>query len=178
MKNVFLTGDTHYGHKGIILHCARPFANTEEMDEEQIDSCNATVGRNDVLIHCGDFCWKASKAGHFRQRLKVRELHMLRGNHDAASLRKHVSTFDYMLFRKIGERHFHFAHFPLESWDHGAYHLHGHSHGRMRPLAGRLDVGVDVAYKRFGRYRPFSLEEVLEMLLEIESIPRDIQFGV
>jgi hypothetical protein len=27
-----------------------------------------------------------------------------------------------------------------------------------------MDVGVDAAYKRFGEYRPFSLDEVLKIM--------------
>ena len=29
---VFFTADLHFGHANIIRHCARPFADVEEMD--------------------------------------------------------------------------------------------------------------------------------------------------
>lgn len=39
------------------------------------------------------------------------------------------------------------CHYPMASWDrshYGSWHLHGHSHGGMPPIPGRLDVGWDV----------------------------------
>ena len=38
----------------------------------------------------------------------------------------------------------------------GAVNLHGHSHGRMKPLPRQFDVGVDVR-----GYRPVTLAELL-----------------
>jgi calcineurin-like phosphoesterase family protein len=39
----------------------------------------------------------------------------------------------------------------------GGIHLYGHSHGRLSPLAGSLDVGVDV-----WNFKPISKNFVLE----------------
>jgi calcineurin-like phosphoesterase family protein len=49
----------------------------------------------------------------------------------------------------------------MAQWDgrhHGAYHLHGHSHGTHHAEGAILDVGVDCH-----DYRPLSLEEVLAL---------------
>ena len=38
------------------------------------------------------------------------------------------------------------CHYPLRSWNlmgKGALQLHGHSHGRLKPMARQVDVGVD-----------------------------------
>jgi len=148
------------------------FASINEMDDHLIDETNRVVKPMDTLIHAGDFCWRAGRAGHYRARLKVRQIHLSQGNHDANSLEKHVSSMDRIIFRKFHpERHFHIQHYPCLSWrkmQHGGFHAYGHSHGlfedRLNTLwPGRqaMDVGVDHAYRLTGEWRPLSLEEVL-----------------
>lgn len=53
----------------------------------------------------------------------------------------------------------------------GSIQLYGHSHGtsekalnELFPGRRALDVGVDNAYKVLGQYRPFSLDEVLQVI--------------
>ena len=51
------------------------------------------------------------------------------------------------------------CHYPFRSWNgqhRGAINLHGHSHGRMKPLPRQFDVGVDVR-----GYRPVTLAQLL-----------------
>ncbi len=178
MKEIFVTADTHFGHEAILRHMPErgdEFRDIDEMDTAFIDAINHYVKPDDVLYHLGDFCWRAGRAGHYRARLNVREIHIARGNHDAPSLRKHVSSLDWMLFRKFiisgGVCHFHMQHFPLVSWrkqQHGGYGLYGHSHGLFEdklntffPGRQAMDVGLDRAYALTGEFKPFSLEECL-----------------
>lgn len=174
MPDVYFTSDTHFGHEAILKHMperGRCFASIEEMDDHLIDEINRVVGKDDVLYHLGDFAWRAGRVGHYRQRLDVRQIHVSMGNHDAPSLRKHVSTMDYMLFPKIDGQHYHLQHYPLVSWrkmQKGQYGCYGHSHGlfedtlnQLWPGRRAIDVGVDHAYRLTGEWRPLSLEEVL-----------------
>ena len=133
-----------------------------------------------TLYHLGDFAWKASKYGHYRQRLNVRKLHMIQGNHDSGSLRAHCSSFNKMLSLKIkyqDEPHrlkIQLCHYPMLSWDslhYGGIHLYGHSHGTyedqldtMFPGRRAMDVGVDNIHKLTGHWGPISLPEVLHRL--------------
>jgi calcineurin-like phosphoesterase family protein len=58
-------------------------------------------------------------------------------------------------------------HFPIEEWNDRhkvSYHLFGHVHGRIPHGNGRLDVGIDNAYKIFKEYRPFSWKDVIKLL--------------
>jgi len=170
----FFTADLHLGHKAILRHTpARQGLfgdDLDAMDTYLIDRINEIVGRKDTLWILGDFIWKASRYGHYRQRLKVAELNVVTGNHDTPSLRKHVSSLNDMVYRKINGQYYHMAHYPMASWrnrEHGAIHLYGHSHGTLEEkldtcFHGRLamDVGVDNAFRLLGDWRPFSFDDL------------------
>ncbi|MFW9874470.1 MAG: metallophosphoesterase [Candidatus Thorarchaeota archaeon] len=169
---IWFTADTHFGHTSILKHCPKRqeiFNDLHTMNKALIAGINATVDRNDILYHLGDFCWQASRAGHYRQRINCRKIHIIQGNHDSSSLRKHVSSMNHMLFLKKYKMHL--CHYPFESWQwfhYGGIHLHGHCHGRMRKIENRIDVGVDAIYDLIGEWRPINLEEIL--LLTVKRI--------
>lgn len=182
---VYFTADTHFDHLGILLHQSKrmiDFECLEEMNARLVDCINAVVKRDDTLWHLGDFCWRASRAGHFRQRLNVRKLYVCQGNHDSGSLRKHVSGMWDMACHKfpVGDdvQKIHMCHYPLVSWralHYGAIHLYGHSHGlyedrlnEMFPGRRAMDIGVDAIHQLTGEWRPISLDEVLERLVKEE----------
>ena len=79
-----------------------------------------------------------------------------------------ASTQD-VIFTKIENHQFFMSHYPHVSWDgsnRGVIMLHGHEHGGLNYMnedCKRLDVGIDSAYKILGEYKPFSLEEVLQI---------------
>ena len=59
----------------------------------------------------------------------------------------------------IDNVHLVLCHYPFRSWHRmhrGAINLHGHSHGRLKPVARQIDVGVDV-----WNFRPVPLDELL-----------------
>jgi len=185
MKNIWFTSDTHFNRKAILRHMPERGAEFRDIDEHDtaiIDAINHYVKRDDILFHLGDFCWRARQAGHYRQRLNVREIHVARGNHDAPSLGKHVSSMDWMLFRKFNSDfrsnlHFHMQHFAMISWkkqQHGGYGLYGHSHGlfeeklnTFQPGRRAMDVGIDHAFTLTGEFKPLHLEECLFYMPDI-----------
>ena len=60
-------------------------------------------------------------------------------------------------------------HFPLAIWNKGHHNrkmLHGHTHGSFQHEGRSLDVGVDMAFKLFGEYRPFSQEDINKFMSE------------
>jgi len=176
---IWFTSDFHLNHTAILTHQSlrgKLFGiDILAMDAAIIDGINACVDRNDELWILGDFCWQAAKAGHYRHRINCRQIHVVQGNHDANSLRKYVSTMALMEYRKFGDIKIHMSHYPLASWrarEHGSIHLYGHSHGTMEkaletmwPGRRSMDVGMDEAYRHLSEWRPFSLEEIKEILL-------------
>lgn len=181
MSEIWFTADTHFGHPGILIHQSKRlnhFECVEEMDAYLIDQINTYVTASDELWHLGDFCWQASRAGHYRQRLNVRKLYVCQGNHDSNSLRNHVSDMRNIVYRRFIDNgrkfRLHLCHYPLLSWrglHNGSYHLYGHSHGMyedqlnsMFPGRRAMDVGVDAIYRLIGEWRPIHIEEIIERL--------------
>jgi calcineurin-like phosphoesterase family protein len=189
---IWFSADWHFGHPGILVHNPHrlnAFECVEEMDAQLIDNINALVEPNDELFFLGDYCWKASKAGHYRERLNVRKLHVCQGNHDSSSLRNHVSNFWDMHCRKFAcdgaTYKIPMCHYPLLSWrglHHGGLHLYGHSHGiyekeleAMHPGRRAMDVGIDNIHRLTGEWRPIRLTEVIDRLVgpAPATYPRD-----
>lgn len=175
MNEIYFTADLHLAHANILKHMperGRQFETIEHMENCFIDTTNSMVKPNDTLVIAGDFCWKATRVGHFRQRLNVKTIRFVYGNHDARSAGKHFSTADDMLFLKVMDKHFHVAHYPLVSWckmRHGGMSCYGHAHSLAEemldsiwPYRNSIDIGIDNAYRLFGTFRPFHIDEVIE----------------
>lgn len=150
----FVTSDTHLGHANILQYC--PWRQTwassiEEHDAKLIAAWNAVVGKDDTVLHLGDFAFGTkARFAHY-----VRQLHgfivLVRGNHDRvgkAAVREAGVLTDLTVFRSVslGKR-FICRHRPQsftpddQAW--ADVLLHGHTHGE-RPDQGKLvDVGID-----------------------------------
>ncbi len=85
MSQLFVIGDTHFGHRKIwseFEHEARPFNSQDEHDEALIDRWNSVVKKRDVVWHLGDFAKEDCKnVSEVLQRLAGR-IKMVLGNHD------------------------------------------------------------------------------------------------
>lgn len=166
MPRVFFTGDTHFGHRGIIEDCGRPFKSDEEMDETLIENWNRQVGATDHVWHVGDFAWRNHLA--YLKRLNGR-IHLIVGNHDkmAAYARKEFAAvyelYDGRVTANPSDPRFFLIHYPMVSWprkSQGTIHLYGHVHGRYdRPGDPAIDVGVDNR-----NFTLFPLDEVVSLV--------------
>ena len=157
---LFFTADTHFGdHRTINIH-RRPFASAAEMDRALVENWNSVVRAEDEVWHLGDFSRKAADAPELLDALNGR-IHLVCGNNDPDQLRDvsgWASVQDYKEL-SLGDRTLVLCHYPFRSWNgqhKGAINLHGHSHGKMKPLPRQLDVGVDAC-----EFRPLSAEAVL-----------------
>ena len=145
---LFFTADTHFGdHRTINIH-RRPFLSAAEMDDALITRWNEVVGPEDEVWHLGDFCRKESDAPALLNKLNGRK-HLVRGNKDAWTLGDLPGWESAQGYKEttVGDRMIVLCHYPFRSWNKqhkGSINLHGHSHGRMKPLVRQLDVGVDV----------------------------------
>lgn len=167
---IWVTSDTHFGHRQIIQYCARPFSSREEMDEKLVENWNKRVKPKDDVYHLGDFCFGSrARCEELLEKLNGK-IHLILGNHDKAiwkteSLRdRFVWVKDLHTLKWAGNRYI-LCHYPLLTWEgahRGVYHLHGHSHGNLRaPETTRLDMGVDC-----WDYAPVDIDTIAETLSE------------
>jgi calcineurin-like phosphoesterase family protein len=155
---VFFTSDTHFGDHRVLNLYDRPFASLEAMDAGLIANWNALVGPGDEVWHLGDFARTASRAAEILPRLNGLK-HLIVGNNDPSpgEVRGWKSIDAYAEIEEGGFKLV-LCHYPFRSWNgqhKGALNLHGHSHGRMKPLPRQFDVGVDAR-----GYRPVMLGEL------------------
>ena len=164
---VFFTADTHFGHDAIRRHCSRPFQSVEEMDKAIIWNWNARVRRDDVVYHLGDFAFKACEGLEYYAKQLHGRIHLLRGNHDPRVPGLLESVFESvrdLVSVKIEGQSIALCHYAMLVWERshrGAWHLHGHSHGKLPDDLLRLcvDVGVDCC-----GFRPVSFDEVKQIM--------------
>lgn len=190
MSRLWFTADLHLGHGNIIKYCHRPHLSKKESllasteprggwnvsretimrhDDALIAAINERVAEKDSLWIVGDFSLcPFEETMHYRERIRCREVNFVRGNHD-------LPSYDSLFSRVIDQGMIKFQgckiwliHYPMRSWDkafHGAWHLYGHVHGRLRaddaanPRLLAMDVGVDAC-----DYRPVSFEEVADYM--------------
>ena len=144
---VFFTADTHFGDHRTLNISKRPFASAAEMDEALVANWNAVVGPEDTVWHLGDVARRAADVPALLERLHGTK-HLIRGNNDppgTSAAAGWASTGDYAEIAVEGVRLV-LCHYAFRTWNgqhRGALNLHGHSHGRLKPLPRQYDVGVD-----------------------------------
>lgn len=136
---------------------------------------NTQVKSGDIVYHLGDFSFhkSAEKTIELIDQLKG-QIVMIKGNHDHSDAfrmyiahNKVIEVTHYKEIKIAGVNSVMF-HFPIAVWHrqhHGAWHLHGHSHGNYTPLNGKvLDVGLDSAYNVLGEHRFFTEEDIAQYM--------------
>jgi len=186
---VYITSDTHYGHKNIVrgvttwrtqdgqipVDSTRDFHTIEQMNERLIDGINHFVGQEDTLIMLGDVSFGGfENIGIFLDRLICGNIHLILGNHDHHidrnhdQIQKRFLSVNHYLEANIDGQDFVLCHYPLQSWhglNKGVIHLHGHVHLPPHRRFGngkRMDVGVDG-----NGMDPYSISEIVKIMNKI-----------
>ena len=174
---VWLTGDTHFGHAGSIHQSKRPFRDVAEMDRLLRETWNAVVRPTDTVIHVGDFEW-----GHRPERVAEifaalnGQKHLCVGNHD----RPRVTSLPWESIQErltvhAGGRRIVCDHYPMRAWPgafRGVLHVYGHVHGGLPGTSQSCDVGVDV----WG-YAPARVEDVISRMEATPDLPEELARG-
>lgn len=190
MKNIWFTSDTHYGHKNIAGPSVsswsggyRNFNSVHEMNIALVQGINKYVKEDDELYHLGDWSFGgAQNIKVFRDSLACGNIHLMKGNHDQHIEEKLIefeggdfnplelfSSVQDVREIQVGKHKFFMSHYPHLSWNgssKGVIMLHGHEHASFNHLNKnilRMDVGIDCAKKILGEYRPFSIEEIIDI---------------
>jgi calcineurin-like phosphoesterase family protein len=195
MSQPFFTSDLHAWHRSRAEF--RGFSTMEAMNEAIIADWNRVVRPVDEVYLLGDVCFAGTtKTLDFLDQLNGR-IHLVRGNHDkgmSGQVLQRFESVDKMMSIKVPVARgdgintvyrIELCHFPMLSWDlahYGAWHLHGHSHGNCKyphENARMMDVGIDTqtpyvplrgeAPNWQGRFRPYSFQEVRDIMLAREN---------
>jgi len=156
----FFTSDSHFGDHRTMNIGARAFALVAEMDAALVAGWNDVVGAEDEVWHLGDFARSPDRVPGLLARLHGRK-HLVRGNNDpprTLAAGDWSTVCDYRELQLDG-RLLVLCHYPFRSWNgqgRRSINLHGHSHGRLKPMPRQFDVGVDV-----WNYQPVDLPTIL-----------------
>jgi len=197
-RKVFVTSDTHYGHKNICrgvtawrlpddsipIDQTRDFDTIEQMNETIVNNINSVIGQDDVLIHLGDFSFGGfENIQKFRDRILCKEIHLILGNHDTSieknrenvqELFTSVSHYTKLMYKF---KTFVLFHYPIASYDglnKGHIHLHGHVHLPTNLRFGKgkkMDVGMD-GHPTFGVY---DMDDIIK-IMDKRDISSDMLF--
>lgn len=174
----WFTSDWHLGHRNIAGPTVskwpdgyRNFRSVQEMDEVIINTMNEFVKPGDLVYYAGDFTLgEPDQWNHYLDRLNFNFHEYVVGNHDKGTPYKVFMRAQQIVETKIGDTKVVICHYPMRSWNkshHGSIHLYGHEHGMLEeegPWGRSMDIGIDNAYKLFGKWRPFSEEDVMEIM--------------
>ncbi len=156
----FFTADTHFGDHRTINIQRRAFDSVAVMDQLMIARWNAVVGADDEVWHLGDVARRPGDVPALLTQLSGTK-HLIRGNNDpdvTLSASGWASVQDYRELEEDGCRLV-LCHYPFRSWNaqgRGAINLHGHSHGRLKPMLRQYDVGVDAR-----DFAPVTLQQLI-----------------
>ncbi len=183
MSTLWMTSDTHFGHKNRMPE-DRDFDSIEEHDETLIERWNKRVKRDDIVIHLGDVgLARDSYILECVARLNGHK-HLITGNHDAVwpghrdSHKHQAKWMGPKLFesvqaygrRRIGSANVVLSHLPYfgdhtDKQRYGEWRLpnmgellfHGHVHDKWLVNENQINVGVDV-----WKLRPVMFDELVE----------------
>ena len=145
---MFFTADTHFNDPRVLRIDRRPFADLADHDAALIDRWNAVVGPDDIVWHLGDFArGDAAAKAALLSRLNGRK-QLVTGNNDDADTIAAPGWETVQAYREltIDDRRIVLCHYAFRTWNgmsRGALNLHGHSHGKLKPMPKQYDVRVD-----------------------------------
>ena len=145
---IFFTSDTHFADPRVLRIDQRPFANMAEHDAALIQTWNDVVDEDDDVWHLGDFM---SARGGDCDELLVRlhgRKHLIIGNNDPETTTSASGWTSVQHYHElaIDGSHLILCHYAFRTWNKmgkKSINLHGHSHGKLKPLPRQFDVGVD-----------------------------------
>jgi len=177
MGNIWFSSDFHFGHKNITgpkistwTGGYRDFNTIHDMNKTITQTINKYVKPDDTLYFLGDFCFGGhSKTPDYRYLIECQNIHLLKGNHDTHIIDYNTcfSSINDVLTVEHGKHKFFLSHYSHRIWlgsHKGVIHLYGHSHDSIPDYGRSMDVGIDVARRITGEYRPFRIEEIIDMM--------------
>lgn len=173
------------------------------MNDNLLAEINDLVGEDDIMWILGDWCFASKQHPErleiLKQKIKCRNCYLILGNHDSYDT---IYPYFNSCYEKVtiviaDDGRYWIRNVPIVSAAHkivlthcamsvwegahkGWWNLYGHSHSTAEnflenhfPGRKSMDVGVDNAFKLTGKYRPFSFEEIKEIMSKRAGISID-----
>lgn len=189
----YFSSDLHLFQQGIVKKLSpwknakalREFNSVAEMTDTILDNINKTVGEKDTLYLLGDisFSHEFSALKECFESINCKNIHLILGNHDEVITENLEESLK--IFKSID--HYKYLHlkYPLPGIDPNrdkwrGWMLYGHSHGALDFIEHSsknsqqvneyyskyktMDVGLENAFNLLGEYRPFSFDEIKEIM--------------
>lgn len=192
MSNIYFTSDTHFGHKNICRGTSdwkesapgneqntRDFDSLDKMNYALVKGINDHVGAEDELWHLGDWSFGGfDNIRKFREQIVCQNINLVFGNHDhhiennKENIRDLFKSVQYYKELSIHGHKICLLHYAIRVFNKshkGAIHLYGHSHDTLPGIGKTMDVGVDVAFRIYGEYRPFSWMEINSIMAKRDT---------
>ena len=165
---IFIIGDTHFGHHKIIEYCARPFNpdNVPEMDMVLLNNWNFTVSPGDKVIFLGDlkYGYKSKKPQYYLDNLNG-NIHFVKGNHDDELLISGMRETFELTYKDLK---FLFIHDPSQvDPNYEGWIIHGHVHNnnlQAYPFINFAKKTVNVGVEVIG-YKPVPLSIIYDLII-------------
>ncbi len=165
MKNIWLIGDTHFGHERILSFVKdgkpiRPFENVEHMNESLIENWNSVVRDNDRVYHLGDVTMHPKNI-QLCSRLKGKKI-LIKGNHDIGPIEEYLKYFEDIrgahVLHDVGIVLTHIPVHPFEFRDSARWqgNIHGHLHSNIIDDIRYFNVSVEQI-----NFTPINIDEVI-----------------
>jgi calcineurin-like phosphoesterase family protein len=168
MPEVFFIGDTHFGHKNILLYepedrqykefsSSRPFKDIDEHDEYLVTEWNKVVGDKDIVFVLGDFCFGRDNID-IASCLNGRK-RLIMGNHDIYPAELYLKHFE-KIYGALFYKKYLLTHIPVHpSHARTIVNVHGHLHSKSVRNDNINITYVNVSCEQIAM-RPISMDEL------------------
>lgn len=174
----YFTSDPHLGHEKAINFPDRKEFTLDSWAEMFYDIVHSKVKKGDRLYILGDFAFgKEKDVARYRNRLKLKDVWLIRGNHCQS---KKVLTNVFgdkwvdVLECKVKGAPTWLSHYPHLAWPkshYGSFHLYGHLHDQRTdywtsifPEMRSLDVCPESYKRHFSEWGIFSEDQIYDIL--------------
>lgn len=146
---IWFTSDTHFGDPRILRIDRRPFRDLPSHDAALISNWNAVVSPEDEVWHLGDFALGPSDEAVAAILAGLNGTkHLIIGNNDGPGTLTAPGWASIAHYTEltVDDRRLVLCHYAFRTWNRmgsGVIDLHGHSHGKLKPMPKQYDVGVD-----------------------------------
>lgn len=144
MTETFFIGDTHFGHKNIIVFdatkVARAFSNIEEHDTELVRRWNGVVSKGDIVWHLGDLALNSRSVAIAGELNGVKRLVM--GNHDHYPTAEYLKYFVKVYGAATLKGDIILTHIPVHPMQLSRFKFNVHGHLHTHQLEDRRYINV------------------------------------